>query len=160
MEITFQLVRGLHWSSKIIGWFGSGYYSHIDVVTPHNYLRGARSDWIKGIPPGCRDRPQHYETWAAATRFTIDVTADQYKQYWAFSDDQLGKPYDKRGLVADFLLGRQWRDTDSWWCSEWAAANLEHAGIIEIPPHVTSVEPGDCAFIFAGLQSRREEMAL
>jgi len=50
LTITWQLVRGVFvwwrldtWTSALIGWFGAGYYSHIDVVTPDGLLRGARS---------------------------------------------------------------------------------------------------------------------
>lgn len=157
-DITFQLVRGKGWSSAIIGYFGAGYYSHIDVISPLGYLRGARSDVIKGIAPGYRDRPQHYEQWAKATQYTISVSDDQYDAYWRFSDKQLGKPYDSRGLVDAFILGREWRDDESWWCSEEVAANLEAAFIIKLPDEVRSVEPGDCAFIFAGLQAKYQEM--
>jgi hypothetical protein len=158
VTLTFQLVRGKGFSSRLIGWFGSGFYSHIDVITPAGELRGARSDVIKGIPAGCQDRPQDYETWARQTRYTIDVTRSQWLRYWEFSDAQLGKPYDSRGLIESFVLGRQWRDDDSWWCSEWIGANLEYPRIVKIPPEVKSVEPGDCAFIFAGLRARRVEM--
>lgn len=158
MKLVWQLVRGTGISSRLIGWFGSGYYSHIDVETPSGYLRGARSDVIKGIPSGYRDRPQNYETWATQTRYSLEVTTPQYERYWQFSNAQLGKPYDKRGLIDAFLLGRNWRDDGQWWCSEEVAANLEAAGLVTIPPEVRSVEPGDCAFLFAGLGCEREEI--
>lgn len=157
-DLTFQLVRGLSWTSRVIGYFGAGYYSHIDVLTPRGHLRGSRSDWIKGIKPGYQDRPQRYEKWAKCTRYTIKVTPEQYAAYWAFSDKQLGKPYDSRGLIDAFIFGRDYRDDGSWFCSEEAAMNLEAAGIIIVPPEVKSVDPGDCAFIFAGLRAHRQEM--
>lgn len=156
MNLTFQLVRGKSWTSKVIGYFGAGFYSHIDVETPQGYLRGARSDVIKGIPAGYRDRPQNYESWAACTRYTIDVTPDQYAKYWRFSDDQLGKPYDSRGLISAFILGRNWRDDGQWWCSEETAMNGEYAGLWIIPPEMTSVEPGDMVYLLAGKQAARE----
>lgn len=157
-SITFQLVRGAGVTSRLIGWFGGGYYSHIDVLTPKGELRGARSDWLMNIPPGVRDRPSPYEKWARQTRFTISVTDTQYEAFWAFSDAQVGKPYDERGLVNTFLFGRDWRDDGQWWCSELVAANLEVAGIIKLPAEIKSVEPGDCADIFAGLQASVQEV--
>ncbi len=157
-ELTYQLVRGYGWLSKTIGYWGRGYYSHIDVITPAGYLRGARSDVIQGIPAGYEDRPQNYEKWERQTRYTILVTDDQYERYWDFSDRQLHKPYDTWGLLHSFVLDRDWRDDSAWWCSEEVAANLEAAGVIQIAPEINAVTPGDCAFIFAGLNAVRQEM--
>jgi hypothetical protein len=160
MEITFQLVRGLTATSRVIGYFGAGFYSHIDVITPKGMLRGARSDVIMGIPAGCQDRPQDYEKWATQTRYTLDLTPDQWGKYWEFSDRQIGKPYDKRGLVSAFVFGRDWRDDSMWWCSEWTAMNVEYTGFWTIPPEITSVEPGDMAFLLTGAGARREEISV
>ena len=157
-SITAQLVRGRGVSSHGIGYWGAGYYSHIDVVTPLGYLRGARSDVIKGIPAGVEDRPQRYERWERCTRYTFQVTDAQYLAYWSYSDKQLHKPYDTHGLIATFVFGRTWREDDSWWCSELFAMTSEQAGIIKIPKEVRSVTPGDCAFILAGLQALQQEM--
>lgn len=156
--LTWQLVRGLSWTSRVIGFFGAGYYSHIDVLTPAGYLRGARSDWLCNIAPGYRDRPQNYEKWARCTRYTIEVDDAQYARYWTFSNLQLGKPYDSRGLVDTFVFGRQWRDDNAWWCSEEVAANGEYANLWKIPEEVKSVEPGDCAFLFVARNAVVEEM--
>lgn len=157
-EICFQLVRGRSFSSRVIGYFGAGYYSHIDVVTPAGLLRGARSDVIKGVRAGYEDRPQNYERWAHCTRYHVHVSGPQFKRYWEFSELQLHKPYDSRGLIEAFLFGREWRDDSAWWCSEEVAANGEYAGMWHIPPEVKSVEPGDCADLFAGKGARREEI--
>ncbi len=154
-ELTWQLVRGKGPSSWLIGFQGSGYYSHIDVLTPAGMLRGARSDWIGNVPPGYDDRPYGYEQWRTQTQYTVTVTDAQWAAYWAFSDAQLGKPYDKRGLVESFVLGRNWRDDDAWWCSEEVAVNMEKALIIPpLPSYIINVEPGDCAFLFMGLAAK------
>ena len=158
-QITFQLVRGKGWSSALIGYFGAGFYSHIDVLTPKGELRGARSDWHGNIPPGYEDRPYDYEKWAAQTQYTIDVSDDQWTAYWGYSAAQLGKPYDKRGLVDSFVFGRNWRDDNAWWCSEEVAVNLEKAWIIPpLPKYMMSVEPGDCVFTLMGLQARVKDI--
>ena len=59
------------------------------------------------------------------------VTAEQKAAYLAFLYDQVGKPYDSEAIWA-FLFNRDWRETDSWICSELAAAGAEHAKIV--PP--------------------------
>jgi hypothetical protein len=163
VKITWQLVLGTGASSKIIAWWGAGGFSHIDVVTPRDHLRGARSDVIKGIPAGYRDRPQNYERWAKQVRFTLEVTNEQYVKYWQFSDAHLGDPYDERGLFMAFLLGHRHKLRDprnKWvgWCSQEVARNGEYAGIWTIPPQKTNIEPGDCAMIFTGAKAHYEKL--
>lgn len=157
-QITFQLVRGYSLISRTIGYWGAGYYGHIDTLTPAGTLRGARSDVIQGIPAGVHDRPANYERWAKCVRYTVEVTDNQFAQFWAFSSMQLGKQYDTHGLVETFVLGRDWRDDNQWWCSELVAACLEASGVIVLAPELQKVTPGDCAFIFAGLLAKREEI--
>jgi hypothetical protein len=156
--MQWQCVQGRGLSSALIGWFGGGGYSHIDVITPHGFLRGARSDVRKGIPAGYQDRPQFYDDWNKRTVFTLSVTPEQEARYWEFSNAQLGKPYDKRGIL-QYASGqfRDWRAADSWFCSEEVAYNLEFAGIC--PPlyeDANRVDPGDCAFIFSALGAKWE----
>jgi len=164
-SITWQTVRGLFdWrhpgtiTSPVIGFFGAGYYSHIDVITPFNYLRGARSDVIQGIEPGYRDRPQNYEKWAKQTRWTLSVTDEQFQAYWDYSNLQIGKPYDTHGLIETFALGRAWQDDGSWWCSEEVAMNGQVAGLWKLPPEILRVTPGDNVMIFVGAGATRQEM--
>ncbi len=153
LYISWSLVLGHGFTSRLIAWFGGGGYSHIDVITPTGDYRGAHADVIDEIPAGFQNRPAHYQSWKRQTIYTLAVTPAQYRLYWAFSDGQLGKPYDTRGLVKTFVFGRadDWRADDSWWCSEEVAANCEYAGIIRpLPLDVTHVEPGDCAFFLTG----------
>ena len=157
-KLTWQLVRGRSLLSRTIGYWGAEYYSHIDVLTPQNALRGARSDVLGGIPAGYEDRPQGYEKWATCTRYTIEIPLGTWVKYWDFSDRQLHKPYDKHGLIGGFVFGRDWRENDSWWCSEEVAANGEFAGLWTIPPEKKWVTPGDCMDLFVGMGAERVEI--
>jgi hypothetical protein len=156
--ITAQLVRGKGILSAGIGWFGAGYYSHIDVITPAGLLRGARSDSVGGRMPGVWDRPQAYEKWTRCTRFTFDVTPIQYQLFWDFSSRQLKKPYDTHGLIDTFIFGRRWRDDDAWWCSELFAMCGEVAKRWKFPDEKKSITPGDCVDLLTGLGALIEEM--
>lgn len=162
-SITWQLVKGYGFGSKVIAFFGAGGYSHIDVESPAGYLRGARSDKIGHVLPGYRDRPQNYETWAKVTRYTLDVADEQYAKYWQFSDAHLGDPYDERGLFMAFLFGHKHKLRDprnKWvgWCSQEVARNGEFSGLWVIPPQKTNIEPGDCAMLLTGAWARREDV--
>lgn len=149
MRWRIQQGRGLF--SGAIGWFGGGGYSHIDVFTTDGQLRGARADELAGVKSGYRDRPANYDDAHISryTMFTLNVSPTQERRYWDFSNAQLGKPYDKRG-IAGFAFGkRDWRDESAWYCSEEVQANCEYAGIFSpLPPELWRVDPGDNAFEF------------
>ncbi len=154
--MQWQLVEGRGISSKAIAWFGGGAYSHIDVITPDHKLRGARSDWWGSIPPGYQDRPMGYldGTLTKRTTFTLAVSPTMEENYWRFSNAQMGKPYDSRGIWGFVFGKRDWRAVDSWFCSEEVAANLEIAGICpNLFEGANRVDPGDCAFILCALDA-------
>ena len=164
MELTHRMYRGPGLISRVIGYFGAGYYSHIDVRTPQGYYRGAFENerTVRGIwyPPGYEDRPEaYYGPALRVTDYTIDVSVGQWEEYWRASNAKLHKPYDYRGLWETFVEGRQWRDNDSWWCSEAVADNLEQGYIItDLPSVMKAVEPGDCVFMFCARGARIEEI--
>ena len=149
--MRWQLVQGLGISSKFIGWFGGGGYSHVDVITPTGALRGARSDIIGGATkPGYFDRVPFYDRWIKRCIFTLAVDPAKEKRYWDFSNAQLGKPYDKRGILGFATGERDWHDPSAWFCSEEVYANCEHAEIFKhMPADAWKVDPGDLVFAFA-----------
>jgi hypothetical protein len=148
--MRFRLQQGRGFNSSLIGWFGGGGYSHIDVYTPEGYLRGARSDTWGSVKPGYWDRPDNYDTNIIKyTIFTIPVTEAQEKLYWEFSNQCLGKPYDKRGILGFATGKRDWHDPNSWFCSEQVQANCQYATILKpIYEDAWKVDPGDNAFQF------------
>jgi hypothetical protein len=153
--MRWRLQQGRGVISTAIGWFGGGGYSHIDVFTPAGMLRGSRSDVhvIGGVtyPAGYIDRPEHYDdsNISRYTVFSLDVTPAQEAMYWEFSDAQLGKPYDQRGILGFAAGKRNWRDPKAWYCSEEVQANCEYATIFrKLPDELWRVDPGDNAFEF------------
>jgi hypothetical protein len=154
--MRWSLVQGRGLSSTLIGWFGGGDYSHADVITPTGMLRGARSDIIGGAwKAGYYDREPFYDDWVRQTIFELPTTVEQERLYWEFSDAQLGKPYDKRGILGFATGQRDWHDPTAWFCSEEIQANCEYAGIF--PPlfeNCWRVDPGDLAFQFCALGAK------
>jgi hypothetical protein len=157
--MQWSLVQGRGLSSQLIGWFGGGGYSHIDVLTPKGMLRGARSDIIGGAPQaGYYDRHADYDDWVRQTIYTLDTTVEQDRKYWEFSEAQLGKPYDRRGIVGFATGERDWHDPTKWFCSEEVCANGEYAGLWPgMFEACWRVDPGDMAFIFCALGAHRLE---
>jgi hypothetical protein len=157
--MKWQLVQARGLSSSLIGWFGGGGYSHIDVITPSGLLRGARSDVIGGAPAGYHDRTPNYDNWIRQTVFELPTSAEQDKKYWEFSDRQIGKPYDRRGILGFALGQRDWKSPDSWFCSEQVQINCQYAYILfPLFENCNRVDPGDIAFQFSALQAKRTEM--
>lgn len=150
--MRWQLVQASGISSNLIGWFGGGGYSHVDVITPQGKLRGARSDIIGGAhKPGYYDRDWDYgkKQWVKRTIFTLDVDPIKEKRYWEFSERCIGAPYDKRGILGFATGRRDWHDPKAWFCSEQVQANSEFAAILNpTPDDVWKVDPGDLVFSF------------
>ena len=55
---------------------------------------------------------------------------------------QLRKPYDWRAVLG-IGFRRDWRDDRAWFCSELAAAALEHAGVHPVAKDASRVTPDD-----------------
>ncbi len=123
--LVFQFVG----ATGVFGWFirlkGGGPYTHVDFVCPaadgttgpDSPLLGARFTSIGGQAAGVRIRPPDYDKWFIVTRISIAVTDDQYDAALAFLYAQIGKPYDMTAVFG-FMLNRDWREDDSWFCSE------------------------------------------
>jgi uncharacterized protein YycO len=129
--IRFQFVLGRGLSSQAIAWYSSGHFSHVDALLPDGTLLGARSDTIGRVPPGVQMRPAFYETWKERVVMCMDCTYEQETRFWDFLKSQIGKPYDMTAIWG-FLAGRDWRDEDSWYCSELLTAAIEESGVCPV----------------------------
>jgi hypothetical protein len=150
--ITLQFVLGKGVSSGAIAWFSQGHFSHVDAVLPDGSLLGARSDRILGIDPGVQIRPANYEKWLKRTQFTIPCTDDQYYRWRGFLHRQMHAPYDKMAILA-FATNRNWREPDSWICSELQCAALEEANVTSsLYLAANKVTPVMCAMVASAVQ--------
>jgi hypothetical protein len=146
-HIRLQFVRGGALSSAAIAWFGSGDFSHVDAVMPSGSLLGARSNRVGGAPPGVWARPAAYEPWKLVVQINVPCTQEQEKKFYAFLRAQVSKPYDHTAIFA-FAVNRDWREDDSWFCSELITAAMEKAKIV--PPlylAANKVTPVACALV-------------
>ena len=126
--ITLQFLRGTGWDSKLIEWFGHGaQFSHVDSILPDGSLLGSRSDVVMGVPEGVQIRPAAYVGQQKTLKIELPSTPEQEAEYYLFLNDQLGKPYDKRGIIS-FITGRNWQTPDAWFCSELVGTGLVRCG--------------------------------
>lgn len=98
---------------------GPHLWSHVELVTPDGGYLGARADVCAGVPAGVQIRPVGYVAFETEEFVDLPCTDRQADALWAAAHAEIGKPYDKVDLTADFLLGRNWRDPNAWWCSEY-----------------------------------------
>lgn len=140
MRLEIRLVTDKTWASAAIRYLSWSPWSHVDVVMLDGRLVGAH------LQDGVQIRPATYGAFTAAKRKYIEVTGTQCRLAMNFALSQVGKPYDKTG-IANFFLHRQrdWREDDSWWCSEYAAAVFEAGGVQLFSPDVpmTEITPRD-----------------
>jgi len=149
VPIRLRWRRGSGLSSAAIAWFSAGQFSHVDAVLDGT-LYGARSDNVGG-GKGVRARPYPYEKSEAVMVLELPVAPQLYQAWRSFLIAQNGKPYDSTAIWG-FGLDRDWRDPDSWFCSELQMAALEAAGIchdVIVPAY--KVTPVALSAVFSAL---------
>ena len=152
--IKLQFVMGAGFSSRAIAWFSAGEFSHVDIVMPDQTLLGARSDKVGGKPAGVQVRPAGYEKWSRRTTITLPCSTTAAREFYDFAHKQVGKPYDSVAILG-FAAGRNWREPDSWFCAELAAAALEAAHLVAPLLLATSkITPVSLALVLSGQHGR------
>ena len=120
-----------NWSSALIRRSTHSPFSHVDMVMKDGSLLGASyspdAPFIHGNPKGVASRPIDYQKFAYRRQMILETErADDIRRIWA---TQLGKKYDS-GAVYNFADDRfpghrDWRLTDSWFCSEGIMWSME-----------------------------------
>jgi len=151
--ISLVFFKGTGLTSKAIQWFSAGPFSHVAALwNPAEYL-DSRSDVVGGVLPGVRIRPVAAEP-DPHVIFTLPASNGQYAAWQAFLRAQVGKPYDKPGILG-FAVGRDWREPDSWFCSELQAAALEHAGLVpRLYAPANKITPSGLAVILSAIGAK------
>lgn len=125
--IVLQFAASAGLSSELIEWYSHGSYCHVDTVLPDGTLLGARLDG------GVAIRQPGYEPFLKTLRVELPADDSVTAIYYEFVRAQVGKPYDTTALVGNFVAGRNWRDADSFFCSELVGLGLELAGYFPGP---------------------------
>lgn len=130
MLLRWQFVTEDDLGSRVIQWGTSGRASHVGYLLDDDSELGARFDEVKvgnkTYARGVQIRPKGYAKFAHRTVIGLDVPTTVYTRYREFSFNAIGLPYDWRAIL-DFVTDRDWREPDSYICSELTAAAWEYA---------------------------------
>jgi hypothetical protein len=151
--ISLVFFKGTGPTAKAIQWFSAGPFSHVAALwSPAQYL-DSRDDVVGGVLPGVRIRPVEAEP-DPHVIFTLPASNGQYAAWQTFLRGQIGKPYDKPGIWG-FATGRDWRQPDSWFCSELQAAALEAANLIPaLYAPANKITPSALAIILSAINAK------
>jgi hypothetical protein len=150
-SIRLQFVEGTGLGSGLIKLFGHGLYSHVDSVLPDGTLLGARSDVMSGAPAGVQVRPAGYVNADKVYRLDLPATDAQASAFYDFMKAQIGKPYNKIGILA-FTVNAAWTSVGAYFCSQLVTAALQECGWLkELSEPPNKVDPDDLLLILSAL---------
>jgi hypothetical protein len=112
--------------------YDHGPWSHVDAVLEDGSLLGSRDDVVGGKPSGVQIRPAGYLNFKDEKILSIPCDDPIAKLFYATWASQIGKPYDQTAILA-FVLERDWRAMDSWFCSEGVTWAAEQAKLFPFP---------------------------
>lgn len=152
--IKLRFVEGGAWDSKIIRYDSRCRWSHVEVLSEDGSLTfGAQLQggvrW-RSVKDACYNRALNYQV------IELLATPAQHKAFWDFLLAQNTKPYDWRAIASFGLGERDWRENDSWFCSELQTRALECASLIHLPEDipVSRITPRDLWVLIAGLTAQ------
>jgi uncharacterized protein YycO len=120
--------------------------SHVETLTPEDKLLGAHFDGGVQARERDYDKGKFYKEQYINLPASPEVTA----AFYTWNALQVGKPYDLTAIAA-FVARRDWRETDSWFCSELMAAGLETVKYFPfaLATEVSHVMPRDLLLILS-----------
>lgn len=139
--ICIRFVTADDFISRGIRYVTHSPWSHVEFVTPDGlHALGAMHDG------GVQLRPINHGTYSLDYRFLLPANDEQTAAIWAYAKAQIGKPYDTTAILG-ILAHRDWREEDSWFCSELVSASCEKGGypIVNAPGNIFNrIVPNYC----------------
>lgn len=129
--MKLRFVEGGALDSKIIRYTTRCRWSHVEAISGDGTFGSMLNGGVRW-----RDEGKDYPNMVDGETVEILATPPAESAFWAFLLNQEGKPYDWRAILGFGLGERDWRQDDSWFCSELIARALEVCGIIDLPVDV------------------------
>lgn len=147
MQIRF--VRGTGWDSRVIEWGSRSWTSHVELISGDltfgaQLIGGVKS---RSVSDPCYAKVRRTETWEHYLSYDQNQILNRVMAATEFL------PYDWRAIVSFAMGERDWREKDSWFCSEWVAMLLEQLGLVKFPAKLPfdRITPRDIYLLFTGL---------
>ena len=149
-EIAIDFLMGPDWSSRLIGWFGAGDWSHCASVLSDGRYLDARNDVIAGVPAGVQIRKPETEKWVRKRRATLQVSLTEYQEWEANLRAKLTTDYDREAIVG-YLEGESRHTAGRWICSALAINAVQHIHrvVYPLPKPAHLITPGEVLLIVA-----------
>jgi len=146
--IKLRFVTGNDFVSSVIrAAERDGWCSHVEAVLADGSLLGAHFNG------GVAIRPAGYDKDTLKRELFVELPGSQFHvgMFYEFLHEQVGKPYDTTGVVG-LAVGRDWREQDSWFCSELIAAALEECSYVHRLSSVSNhISPRDLLLVLSGI---------
>lgn len=155
--MKLRFVEGGGLDSKVIRYTTRCRWSHVEALSgDESRTFGAQ---LAGGVQWRSTKDPVYGGVVAFDCYELEASADQEAKFWNFLAAQNGKPYDWRAIVSFSLGTRDWREDDSWFCSELQARALEVAGFLTLPTDIPvwRITPRDLWVLVAGMQPTENE---
>lgn len=124
--IVIRFVHGIGLTDWAIQKYTWSYWNHVELWTPAGYL-GAQPDG------GVKVRPYNYLGTSVTEAFRCIDIGDKEPAFWQWAHAQIGKPYDWTAIFG-LVARRDWKEDDSWYCSEYIAADFAQVGVPIVHP--------------------------
>ena len=147
-------------SNAIRAYEHDGWATHVEAVMPDGSLLGAHLDG------GVMARAVDYDKGTRTRELIVELCEDDSHcaltgnvpqeiaripdRFHAFLRAQVGKPYDMTAIMG-LALNRDWREPESWFCSELQAAALEACGYLpKLAAADNHISPRDLLLVLSG----------
>ena len=146
--MKLRFVQGGAWDSRLIEYTTRCRWSHVEALYDDHTL-GAML--VGGVRFRSLKSPQYKH---AVAYQVVEIAASPLTEshFDGFLEQQIGKPYDWRSILAFGLGQRDWRNPLAWFCSELVLRGLEFANIVQLPADIpmTRITPRDLWMLLAG----------
>ena len=148
MPIVLQFCSFDSFAGRAIQWFTQSTVGHVDTVVKEGLLGAQAMDNLGCVGSGVQIRAFDYGGMKNRIRVTLNVSQPIADTYERFVRDQLGKPYDLTA-IGGFVTDREWKESDSWFCSELVAAGLDyaHAFPFRLIAPANKITPGELLLV-------------
>lgn len=127
-----------------------GWATHAEAVLADGSLLGAHIDGGVQIRPAGYDKATMTRELIVRLEVSANTALPAETLFYDFLRAQVGKPYDVTA-IAGLAFDRNWREDDSWFCSELMAAALETCGYLPALSAANNhISPRDLLLVLSG----------